>query len=370
MKNQTICCILNYAPHYRQAIYRLMDKELDCDFYFGSKLQTGIKKIDYSELKNARELHSVWFFKKIYWMVNSISLIFKPYKKYLLTGQINCISNWIFIPLAHLAGKEVYLWNHGWYGKETSFQRLLKKIYYRPVKGFFLYGEYAKGLMIEQGFDKEKLHVVYNSLNYQQSLENRQNICKTAIYSNYFGNDRPVLLFIGRLQPVKQLDMILSVLKIQKQKGIIYNLVFIGEGSDKENLIELSKEYDVEDQVWFYGACYDENQLASLIFNADLCVSPGNVGLTAIHALSYGTPVITHNDFSNQMPEFEAIVPGVTGDFFEHNNLMSLLEEIVRWFEKYPHKDINLINTCYQVIDEKYNPFYQIEVMKNILITK
>ena len=366
MENK-ICCILNYAPHYRQAIYRLMDNELECDFYFGSRLQTGIKKIDYSGLKNARELHSVWSFKKIYWMVNSISLIFKPYKKYLITGQINCISNWIFLPLARLAGKEVYLWNHGWYGKETSFQKLIKKIYYSQVKGFFLYGEYAKGLMIEQGFAKEKLHVVYNSLNYQQSLENRQNVCKTAIYSNYFGNERPVLLFIGRLQPVKKLDMILSVLKIQKQKGIIYNLVFIGEGSDKENLIGLSKEYDVEDQVWFYGACYDENLLASLIFNADLCVSPGNVGLTAIHALSYGTPVITHNYNAKQGPEFEAIVPGVTGDYFEHNNPISLQEEIVKWFEKHPHKDNILINACYQVIDEKYNPFYQIEVMKNIL---
>ena len=45
MENK-ICCILNYAPHYRQAIYRLMDNELECDFYFGSRLQTGIKKID------------------------------------------------------------------------------------------------------------------------------------------------------------------------------------------------------------------------------------------------------------------------------------------------------------------------------------
>ena len=106
-----ICCILNYAPHYRQSIYRLMDKELNCDFYFGSKLQTNIKKIDYKQLSNAKELESVWFFKKVYWMSGLITLIFTPYKKYLITGQINCISNWIFLPLARVLGKEVYLWN-------------------------------------------------------------------------------------------------------------------------------------------------------------------------------------------------------------------------------------------------------------------
>ena len=44
-------------------------------------------------------------------------------------------------------------------------------------------------------------------------------------------------------------------------------------------------------------------------------VSPGNVGLTAIHSLSYGTPVLTHNNFNNQMPEVESIQPGFNGYF-------------------------------------------------------
>lgn len=54
---------------------------------------------------------------------------------------------------------------------------------------------------------------------------------------------------------------------------------------------------------------------AEFIYNADLCVSPGNVGLTAMHSLVFGCPVITHNCFEWQMPEFEAIQPGITGDF-------------------------------------------------------
>ena len=55
---------------------------------------------------------------------------------------------------------------------------------------------------------------------------------------------------------------------------------------------------NLQDQIWFYGACYDESKLGELIFNADLCVSPGNVGLTAVHSMGYGTPVITHNNFA------------------------------------------------------------------------
>ena len=61
---------------------------------------------------------------------------------------------------------------------------------------------------------------------------------------------------------------------------------------------------------------YDENEIGDLIYNADLCVSPGNVGLTAIHTLTYGTPVLSHANFPNQMPEFEAIDKDFTSFLF------------------------------------------------------
>ena len=97
---------------------------------------------------------------------------------------------------------------------------------------------------------------------------------------------------------------------------------------DKEELLNLVKSLKLDRQVWFFGACYDESKIAELIFNANVCVSPGNVGLTAIHSLSYGTPVITHDSFSHQMPEFEAIIPNLTGNFFEEGNLQSMNEVI------------------------------------------
>jgi hypothetical protein len=40
-----ISFILNYAPHYREMVYRLINKTFDCRFYFGDK--GNIKKIDY-----------------------------------------------------------------------------------------------------------------------------------------------------------------------------------------------------------------------------------------------------------------------------------------------------------------------------------
>ena len=73
----------------------------------------------------------------------------------------------------------------------------------------------------------------------------------------------------------------------------------------------------------FVGEVYSESELCPLIAAADLCVSPGAVGLTVMHALVYGTPVITHDDLDNQKPEFEAIQPGVTGALFRRGDVQS-----------------------------------------------
>ena len=108
-----------------------------------------------------------------------------------------------------------------------------------PVNGFFLYGQYAKNLMIKDGFKEHKLNVVYNSLDYEKTAEIRKAIHKTNLFENYFSNKLPVIVFIGRIQKNKKLEMLISFLKEQKLKGEIYNLDLIGEGNDKEELLNL-----------------------------------------------------------------------------------------------------------------------------------
>ena len=94
-------------------------------------------------------------------------------------------------------------------------------------------------------------------------------------------------------------------------------------------------------------------------------VSPGNTGLNAVHALSYGTPVGTHNNFYKQMPEAAIIEDQKTGFFFNENDSDDLSLNIDLWFSKF---DINLTQAeRRRIIDEKYNPEYQIKVMQKAL---
>lgn len=363
------CQIYNFASHYRTSIYKLIDEEFDSDYLFGDN-NGDIKLMDYSLLKGKVIVtHTIKLGYGSYYQKGVLRLLFKNYDSYIILGDTRSISTWLFIIMARLFPKKrVYLWSHGWYGKETRFERILKKIFFKlPNGGVFLYGNHARKLMIEEGFEPDKLFVIHNSLAYDKQLKIRKQITSSSIYSDYFGNTNPTLIFIGRLTKVKKLHLLIEMMQLFKEKKKLFNLVFIGDGSEKNSLIELVRNKGLINQVWFYGACYDEFKNAELIYNADLCVAPGNVGLTAMHVMVFGTPVMTHNDFSYQMPEFEAIKPGITGDFFTRDNVESMAECVEQWFIAKTGKREDIRQSCYKEIDEYWTPEYQIQVFKEKL---
>ncbi|SFW65276.1 Glycosyltransferase involved in cell wall bisynthesis [Sinomicrobium oceani] len=361
-----ICLVYNYAQHYRLGIFKLLDKELGCHFYFGDKLMD-IKKINYKELPHfKKELKNIVILRPIYWQKGILPIFFKNYKHYILLGEYFCLSTWLILLLSKFTNKKTYLWTHGWYGNEGVLKRVIKKVFLGLGDEILLYGNYAKELLINNGMAAQKLTVIYNSLDYNKQKEIRENFKPTDIFKKKFNNNNPTLIFIGRLTKVKKLHLLIKAHHYLESKGCNCNLVLIGEGEDKTQLIELSKEKNTHNSTWFYGPCYDEEKIGELLGNASICVSPGNVGLTAIHSLMYGTPVITHSGFKSQMPEFESIMPGKTGAFFEEDDIQSLEDTIVKWFNVKNNRE-KVRQECYSVIDLYYNPYYQCQMIKQVI---
>jgi glycosyltransferase involved in cell wall biosynthesis len=364
-----ICGIFNLAAHYRAPIYKLIDKELNCDFFIGDNVKSPMKKMNYNELTGfKKELKNTYLLGGVYWQKGAVRTIFSDYKNYIITGEPHCLSTWVILLLARLTFKKTYLWTHGWYGRETRIKKLIKKVFIGLANHVLLYGDYARDLMIKEGFKADKLHCIYNSLDYDTQIKVRKSLKRSNVFNERFGNDNPVLCYVGRIQKVKRLDMLIESMVILKNKyKKSLNLVIVGKESEDTDINELIKINKLSDNVWIYGPSYDEKELGSIFYNSNLCVSPGNVGLTAIHSLTYGCPLITHDNFKNQMPEFEVITPGVTGDFFEEKNIDDLAFKINTWLELHPNNDDTIRNECYKVIDDKYNPHYQIQLLKSLL---
>lgn len=364
-----LCLIYNYAQHYRTSIFRLIDQEYDCDFFFGDSY-LNVKKMDYSLLKGKVTEGSTKHIGSWSYRPGLQKLLWKDYDAYILLGESRSLSTWLFCFRARLfhPKKKVYFWSHGWYGKESKAERIIKKRLFKlPNGGSFLYGNYSRELMIKEGFNPEKLYVIHNSLAYDEQLEIRKQISTSPIYKEHFENDCPNLMFVGRLTHIKKLDQVLRAMSQLKDKCQNYNMTFIGGGETLEELQKLASELGLEKNVWFYGPCYDEKELSELIYNADLCVSPGNVGLTAMHTMVFGTPVLTHDDFPHQMPEFEAIHEGETGAFFKLDNVESLAQGISKWFAEKGDKREEVRRACMKEIDENWTPQFQIEVLKKHL---
>lgn len=343
-----------------------MDKELQCDFYFGDSRPGKIEPIPYNLLEHFKgEFHNVNI-GPFYWQKGALSLLKSEYTDIITPGEPWCITTWLLIFFARLFKKNIYTWTHGAYGDESWCKRTVVKWQIRHLKGLFLYGNYAKDILLKWGVPESKLYVIYNSLAYDEQLPLRLSMKENKFYEEHFNNANKNIVFIGRLTTVKKLDQILRALSLLKDENLNYNVTFVGDGSEKEKLIALANELGLKD-VWFYGACYDEKQICEFLYNADLCVSPGNVGLTAMHAMSFGLPVISHNNFPMQMPEFEAITDGKTGTFFKENDIQSLAEAIKRWNSIAVDRE-KIRQACYKVIDEKYNPHKQVELLKQVIL--
>lgn len=363
---QKICLLSITASHYRELIYRLIDREFECDFIFGVD-DTTVKRLDTSKLKRSMDITNKYIASSNWYRQSGISQMVKEYDVIINDLGIQCISSWWIMILAKFRKQKVFTWSHGWYGRESFVKKWMKRAYFGLSDGCFIYGNYARNLMIENGFKRDKLHVIHNSLNYDKQLLQRNALNKSEVYTKKFNNEYPVLIFIGRLTKVKKLDLLINAVSNLNIEGKNYNIVFVGDGSEREHLECLVKERNIDNQVWFYGACYDEKINAELIYNADLCVSPGNVGLTAMHTMMFGCPVLTHNDFKWQMPEFEAINEDVTGAFFEYDNVISLENAISNWFERKQGLREEVRKACYKEIDEEWNPHKQIEILKKVI---
>lgn len=76
-----------------------------------------------------------------------------------------------------------------------------------------------------------------------------------------------------------------------------------------------------------------------------------------MHSLAFGTPVITHGDLEDQMPESEAVVEGRTGSFFTKGDAASLAAAIERW--THPSGVADVSKDCIQMVETYYNPKVQ-----------
>jgi glycosyltransferase involved in cell wall biosynthesis len=210
------------------------------------------------------------------------------------------------------------------------------------------------------------MHVVGNSLDYEVQKAAREDF--EASISGRRPRIQPIVegaYFLAVARLVRSVEMSLAIEAMAKMPPGV-TLVIVGAGPERESLEAQAVALNVP--VRFLGPIYDEAALASLFSRACAVVSPGKVGLLALHALAYGAPVITHGDLDHQMPEVEAITPGITGAFYRRGDAADLADKMAQFLcvpSRGPEYDVRRASAI-SMIEENYTPEIQV---KNITTT-
>jgi glycosyltransferase involved in cell wall biosynthesis len=169
----------------------------------------------------------------------------------------------------------------GWGLGSPSIRGYLKQrraSFIRQFDGMIAYSQRGADEYAELGVPRGKIFVAYNSVSAPpgELLPVRQLTI----------DDRPYILFVGRLQARKRID---SLLRACAQLGSRPRLVIVGDGPERQSLESLARE--IYPGAEFVGARHGA-ELKPYFTEADLFVLPGTGGLAVQEAMSYGLPVI------------------------------------------------------------------------------
>lgn len=183
-----------------------------------------------------------------------------------------------------------------------------------------------KSLIDTYKIPEQKISVVYNGVNvkdfeypYNKALDE---------YRIKFGQEKnkPLLLFVGRLELRKGLPFLLKAIKILL-KSLNLQLVVVGEGK-KEPFKKIADTLGISKHVTFIGSV-DFKTLRMLYNVCDIFVLPSlleGFGLTVLEAMAAGKPIVASN--TGGIPEIvKNNVNGILVDPRNHSQLAKALSE-------------------------------------------
>jgi 1,2-diacylglycerol 3-alpha-glucosyltransferase len=140
---------------------------------------------------------------------------------------------------------------------------------------------------------------------------------------------KPTLLFVGRLDKEKNVDLVLRAVALAR-RDVDFHFVAAGHGAEGKKLQRLAQKLGISEHVTFTGFVPDE-LLPSLYAAADCFVNAGIAELqciVAMEAMATGLPVIGADAVA--LPEL--IHDGKNGYLFEPGNVDELAGRIVDMF--------------------------------------
>ncbi len=334
-------------PFYRAPFFDLLAESCTAglDVFAGeprsSESIESARRLEIARFHHAENIHFLsgaaylcWQRNLLDWLdaVNPDALIMEANPRYLASPAA--------IRRMHRQGKPVIGWGLGapaLQGVEALLRATSRGRFIRSFDGMIAYSDSGAQEYIREGIPAERIFVAPNAV-----ARSRQGVSPSRKAPVGKAN----LLYVGRLQPRKRLDLLMqacSMLPENLQPG----LTIIGDGPERQRLEEFA--HTVYPAAVFTGTLMGE-ALEPFFQRADLFVLPGTGGLAVQQAMSHALPVIvaegdgTQTDLVRESNGWH-IVPGDLAD------LQRTLLEALSQPEKLP----DLGRESFRIVCEEIN---------------
>lgn len=189
-------------------------------------------------------------------------------------------SNGLAVTWMHNRHRPVVGWGLG-VPRGNAVSSTLQRLFLKRLDAVIAYSNTAAQQYIDAGFRPEKVFVAANAVTLRPT---NPPIDKPE----YYAGGKPTILFVGRLQQRKRVDVLLQALAgLPKEEQP--HLIIVGDGPDRSRLEQLA--WSVYPGTVFTGAKHGAD-LEPYYAAADLFILPGTGGLAVQQAMAHTLPVI------------------------------------------------------------------------------
>ena len=142
---------------------------------------------------------------------------------------------------------------------------------------------------IDYGQAENRSFVMPNFIEYDQELQKEFN------YNDFSFNSKIRIGTMGRLAKEKGLEYLIKTIKILKDQNHSVELIIAGDGELKQELENLTKSLNLDEEVKFIGWTNNKEKFFSSIDIFCLSSLEETFGIVLLEAMKYGKPIISSN---------------------------------------------------------------------------
>ena len=196
--------------------------------------------------------------------------------------------------------------------------------YIKKVKNSFSDIDY---LVVMTNGAKEKYDLWLSNVKRKPEVVVIPNMIKENENRQFSSLNNNQIISIGRLEPVKDIYTLILVFSVLSKKYPNLKLKIIGDGSEKNKLIDLVENNSLQDKITFTGRL-NEEEIKEELLNSDifaLTSKSESFSLVLCEAMNYGVPCVA---FDVDVGPREIIEDGITGFLIENRNIDLMIRKI------------------------------------------